>query len=316
MKNKTHYMKKSNKIAVIVGRYQVHELHQAHKEIIEEVMSKHDRTILFLGVSPLLGSTHDPLDFTARKRMIQEMYPELTILAIPDMRSDEEWSKNLDSRIREVYPIGEVILYGGRDSFIKCYHGAFQTKELANRVCLSGTEIRKHISEDIKSSKDWRAGVIYGTYNRYPISYQTVDIAVFNEDESEVLLARKPGEDRYRFVGGFVSPSDTSLEHAAKREFYEEAGGAEIEIINYIGSFRVDDWRYRVERDKIMTTLFKAKYIFGQLKASDDISELKWFKLSDIDVLNIVEEHRTMMIVLLSKTSKNKALEDAPVQSY
>lgn len=316
MKNKTHYMKKSNKIAVIVGRYQVHELHQAHMEIIEEVMSKHDRTILFLGVSPLLGSTHDPLDFTARKRMIQEIYPELTILAIPDMRSDEEWSKNLDSRIREVYPMGDVILYGGRDSFIKCYHGSFETKELANRVCLSGTEIRKHISEDIKSSKDWRAGVIYGTYNRYPISYQTVDIAVFNEDETEVLLARKPAEDKYRFVGGFVSPSDVSLEHAAKREFYEEAGGAEVEITNYVGSFRVDDWRYRVERDKIMTTLFKAKYVFGQLKASDDIAELKWFKIADFDLLNVVEEHRTMMIVLLSKCSKTNAAESMPVRSH
>lgn len=29
-------MKKSNKIAVIVGRYQVHELHRAHREIIEK----------------------------------------------------------------------------------------------------------------------------------------------------------------------------------------------------------------------------------------------------------------------------------------
>ena len=239
--------------------------------------------------------------FGRASRKIQEEYPELTILAIPDMRSDEDWSKNLDSRIREVYPMGAVILYGGRDSFIKCYHGSFETKELANRVCLSGTEIRKHVSEDIKSSKDWRAGVIYGTYNRYPTSYQTVDIAVFNGDGTEVLLARKPNEDKYRFVGGFVSPTDASLEHAAKREFYEEAGGAEIEITNYVGSFRVDDWRYRVERDKIMTTLFKAKYIYGKLKASDDISELKWFKTNEIDLIQIVEEHRTMMMVLLQK---------------
>lgn len=302
-------MKKSNKIAVIVGRYQVHELHKAHQEIIEEVMNSHDKAVLFLGVSPVLGSTHDPLDFTARKRMIQEKYPDLTILAIPDMRSDEEWSKMLDTRIREVYPIGDVVLYGGRDSFIKCYTGQFNTKELAARVCLSGTEIRKHVSEDIKSSKDWRAGVIYGTYNRYPISYQTVDIAVFNDDDTQVLLARKPNEDKYRFVGGFVSPSDPSLEYAAKREFSEEAGGAEIEITDYIGSFRVDDWRYRVERDKIMTTLFKAKYIFGQLKASDDISELRWFPVKDLDLTNIVSEHRSMMVVLLTKVNKAKQNE-------
>ena len=303
-------MQKSNKIAVIVGRYQVHELHQAHQEIIEEVMQKHNKVVLFLGVSVVLGSTRDPLDFVARKKMIQDNYPALTILAIPDMRSDEEWSKMLDDRIREVYPMGDILLYGGRDSFIKCYHGTFETKELAAKVSLSGTEIRKHVSEEVKGSKDWRAGVIYGTYNRYPISYQTVDVAVFNEDQSEILLARKPNETLFRFVGGFVSPSDSSLEHAAKREFAEEAGGAEIEIEEYVGSFRVDDWRYRNERDKIMTTLFKAKYIFGALKASDDISELKWFKVKDMDLLQIVEEHRTMMVVLLQKAQQEHHLFD------
>lgn len=297
-------MKKNNKIAVIVGRYQVHELHNAHQEIIEEVISKHERTLLFLGVAPVLSSSHNPLDFISRKKMIQEKYPDITILAIPDHRSDEEWSNMLDSRIREIFPIGEVVLYGGRDSFIKCYHGQFETKELAARTCLSGTEIRKHVSEEMRSSKDWRAGVIYGTYNRYPISYQTVDIAVFNSSESEILLARKPSEDKYRFIGGFVSPSDPSLEFAAMREFKEEAGNAEIEISQYIGSFRVDDWRYRGERDKIMTTLFKANYIFGTLKASDDISELKWFKVEDFDLLSVVEEHRAMMTILLIKSTR------------
>jgi bifunctional NMN adenylyltransferase/nudix hydrolase len=302
-------MKKSNKVGVIVGRYQVHELHKAHQEIIEEVISKHDKVILFLGVSPVLGSTHDPLDFTSRKRMIQEKYPDITILAIPDMRNDDDWSKTLDTRIREVYPIGGVIMYGGRDSFIKCYNGQFETKELAARVCLSGTEIRKHVSEDIKASKDWRAGVIYGTYNRYPISYQTVDIAVFNDDDTKILLARKPHEEQYRFIGGFVSPTDPSLEYAAKREFTEEAGGAEVEVTDYVGSFRVDDWRYRVERDKIMTTLFKAKYIFGPMKASDDIAELRWVDFDNIDLTEIVPEHRPMMLVLIRKVNSQKKPE-------
>lgn len=50
---------------------------------------------------------------------------------------------------------------------------------------------------------------------------------------------------------------DTSLEHTAQREFMEEALAFEISITGYIGSFRVDDWRYRSERDKIMMHLFR-----------------------------------------------------------
>jgi bifunctional NMN adenylyltransferase/nudix hydrolase len=293
-------------IGVIIGRFQVHQLHKAHSDVIESVMTNHKKVILFLGVTQVVGSNTNPLDFASRKSMIQEKYPELVIVALPDKRDDESWSKNLDSRIREIFQIGKVLLYGSRDSFIPHYFGQFDTAELEQEIYVSGTEIRKQISEEIKASKEWRAGVIYGNYNRYPNSFQTVDIAVFNEDESKVLLAKKPNEDKYRFIGGFVDVKDHSLEASAKREFSEEAGGAEIAITSYVGSFRVDDWRYRSERDKIMTVLFKAKYLFGHLNPSDDISELAWISVSDLKITggieeHIIEEHRPLMNILLTK---------------
>lgn len=292
-------------IGVFIGRFQVHQLHDAHCDIIEQVINNHKKVILFLGVSPVIGSTTNPLDFTSRKLMIQQKYPDIVILSLPDKRDDESWSKNLDSRIREIFPMGKVLLYGGRDSFIPHYKGQFDTTEVEQKIYVSGTEIRKQVSEEIKSSKEWRAGVIYGSYNRYPVSYQTVDIAVFNEDESSILLAKKPGESKYRFIGGFVDTKDESLEHAARREFSEEAGG-EISITSYIGSFRIDDWRYRSERDKIMTTLFKAKYIFGHLSPSDDVVEIAWIKVDDLKKTHginklIIEEHQVLMNVLLTK---------------
>lgn len=292
-------------IGVIIGRFQLHQLHKAHCDVIESVLSNHKKVILFLGVTKVIGSSSNPLDFASRKAMIQEKYPEIVVLSLPDTRSDEIWSRNLDSRIREVFQIGNVLLYGSRDSFIPHYKGQFDTAELEQEIYVSGTEVRKQVSEEIKSSKEWRAGVIYGSYNRYSTSYQTVDVAVFNEEENQLLLAKKPGEDKYRFIGGFVDVKDTSLEHTAKREFMEEAG-AEISITGYIGSFRVDDWRYRSERDKIMTTLFKAKYLFGHLEPSDDVEELRWFDLKDLKEIGgiqklIVEEHQSMMSILLTK---------------
>lgn len=298
-------------IGIIIGRFQVHKLHQAHRDVIESVLNNHKKVILFLGVTSVMGSSSNPLDFASRKLMIQEKYPNIIVLSLPDTRDDETWSKNIDHRIREVFQIGKPLLYGSRDSFIPYYKGQFDTAELEQEIYISGTETRKQISEEVKSSPEWRAGVIYGSYNRYPISYQTVNVAVFNEDESKVLLARKPGEDKYRFIGsnsstGFVNPTDISLEHAAIRGFIEEAGHAEISITSYVGSFRINDWRYRSEKDKIMSVLFKAKYLFGHLSPSDDILELKWFNISDLLIIgsvqkNIVEEHQSMMSILLTK---------------
>jgi bifunctional NMN adenylyltransferase/nudix hydrolase len=295
-------------VACIIGRFQLHDLHEAHKELIDQVVAHHKKVILFLGVSRVLGTTNNPLDFTARKKMIQSYYPDINIIALPDHRYDDVWSKNLDSRIREVFPIGNVLLYGGRDSFIPCYSGQFPTKELEQRIYVSGTEIRKQVSEEIKGNPDWRAGAIYNSYNRFPVSFQTVDIACFDNTRSKLLLAKKPGEKGYRFVGGFVDPSDSSLEMAARREFREETGGnAEINKMAYVGSYRVDDWRYRSGRDKIMTALFECHMVFGRVEPSDDISELKWFEWADFTKegfveKTFVEEHIPLAMALIANT--------------
>jgi bifunctional NMN adenylyltransferase/nudix hydrolase len=302
--------KEKPEIGVIIGRFQVHDLHEAHNNLIATVVANHKKVILFLGVSPVMGTTKDPLDFTARKLMIQEYYPEINIAPLPDHRSDSAWSKMIDNRIREIFPIGSVVLYGGRDSFIPYYHGSFGVAELEQTIYISGTEIRKQVSEEIKSSPLWRAGAIYQAYNQYPVSYQTVDIACLGSQGHRILLCRKPTEDKFRFVGGFVDPRDSSLEHAARREFMEETGGnGEISDLKYLGSFRVDDWRYKKGRDKIMTALFIGEMVFGTLSPSDDISELHWIGMSEfkkdgfIDA-SIVHEHIPLAKRVLEETSK------------
>lgn len=311
---------KNYEIGIIIGRFQLHRLHEAHKELIDTVSSRHKKVIIFLGVSPVLGSTRNPLDFTSRKKMIQEEYPDIVVMSLPDKRSDDDWSRNLDTRIREVFPMGNVLLYGGRDSFLPHYRGAFDSTELEQTVFVSGTEIRKQLSEEIKSSEDWRAGVIYNSYNRYPVSFQTVDVAALSSDGERLLLAKKPGEKKYRFIGGFVDPTDLSLEHAARREFMEETGGAEISGLKYQGSWRVDDWRYKNESSKIMTALFVGTYTFGSLRPSDDISELKWFNMKDLckegAVINtFVHEHEMMAISIVGNyaNSHNKEIPKSEV---
>jgi 8-oxo-dGTP pyrophosphatase MutT (NUDIX family) len=69
-------------------------------------------------------------------------------------------------------------------------------------------------------------------------------------------------------VGGFVDPNDSSLEAAARREVMKEAH-IEIATVEYVGSYRVDDWRFLREVDKIMTTVFVADYKSGHIQPDD-----------------------------------------------
>jgi bifunctional NMN adenylyltransferase/nudix hydrolase len=291
---------------VIVGRFQVHTLHQEQKKIIEYVGMNHNRVIVFIGVSRTPPTKRNPLDFMSRKAMIKQVLPEATVIPIQDNRSNKEWSETLDYNISMSLPANtKPLLYGGRDSFIPHYEGRFKTAEVVGDFHThSGTASREEVSRNPPSfNSDFRAGVINSVYNRYSITYTTVDICAYN-NEGQILLARKPSEDKFRFVGGFVDTDDESLEVAAKREFEEETGGAVMDL-NYITSIRVNDWRYAREEDGIMTTLFNGKVLdVEKLTPKDDISELKWFYVDEFKndkfmVDNLMSEHRNLMNKLL-----------------
>ena len=294
-------------IGVIVGRFQIHELHTEHKAMIDEVISNHEKVIFFLGVTIAQGTRSNPLDFLSRKTMIEEEYKNVisAIVPIHDRKSDEIWSKNLDEKIREIDSIGSVVLYGSRDSFIPHYSGKFDTIELVPEREISGTEIRIDVSKRIKRDKNFRAGIIYGAYNRFPVVHPVIDVAIMNEDETEVLLGRKPNEDLFRFIGGFVDVNDKSYEETVKREAMEETG-LEVGDIKFLTSTHVNDWRYNRSIDRsVMTSFYKAKMIFGNPKGNDDIVEVKWFKLINLKPENVVGEHGKLVTILQNNINNN-----------
>lgn len=287
-------------VGVIVGRFQVPELHKAHRELIETVRAHHKRVIILLGVSPVRITRNNPLDFMTRHSMLSKAYPNIAVLPVKDMGDDNVWSARVDSLINSIIEEKDAVIYGSRDSFIPHYKGKFRTIELAPKHKISGSEIRRMASEEIRSSRDFRAGVVYAAFNRYPISYQTVDAAII-KDGKQVLLGKKNNDDgdRWRFFGGFVRPEDTSLEEAVKREAFEETSGMSTGAPKYIGSFRVQDWRYKDETDKILTSLFILPYSFGATEASDDVDSAKWFTIKDIRREDIVPSHQVLLDALL-----------------
>lgn len=280
-------------IGVVIGRFQLHELHQAHRDLINHVLELHDKVILFLGTSPAISTQKNPLDFITRKYMIEEDFKNLVVLPLPDNKSNDVWSNQIHIKVREIFPSGNVTLYGSKDSFIPYYKGSWKCVELEPTIYVNATDIRKKLGKKCLSSSDFRAGIIYSVYNQYPIVYSTVDIAIFN-DNNEILLGQKPNETEWRFIGGFVDITDESNEDAAKREGREETG-LELSNFEYVCSAKVEDWRYKGLQDKsIMTHFFKCKYTFGCPTPNDDIEKLKWFSFSNELEEILVTEHKKL----------------------
>lgn len=284
-------------VGVIIGRFQVPELHDGHCDILDYVCERHDKVILFLGLTDVgMSTTENPLDFQARRQMIRAEYPEIEILYIKDMWSDELWSRKLDGQIKDlITPNQTVMLYGSRDSFIEHYQGTHPTTELEAEHKVSGKEIRAEIKRN-RTVEDprWREGAVWAAHARFPTVYTTVDILILNEEETHVLLAKKPHEPLWRVIGGFAEPTSESFEADARREAQEE-GNVSITDPVYIGSFKIDDWRYRGERDKIKTILFKAKKMFGDVRAGDDVEDVKWWKVEDLTLADIMPQHRPLI---------------------
>ena len=294
-------------IGVIMARFQSPYLHEGHRTIIESVKANHNQAVIVLGISPVLGSRKNPLDFHTREKMIKKEYPELVVLPLSDHPLDAKWSQNLDTLLSNSFPGYVFNLYGSRDSFIPYYSGKYDVIELAENGSHNSTLIRDQISDKVLDSEEFRTGIIYAYSNTYLKVYPTVDIAVFRNNKTEMLLGKKEIDKKWRLLGGFSDPTDNSYEDAARRELTEECGPIEITEMKYEKSFRVNDWRYKSEPDKIITALFSTDFVSGHPKGSDDIGEVQWFKLNEINEMmaqnRTADEHAPQLITLISKYS-------------
>lgn len=309
---------RTDHLGVVVGRFQSPVLHEGYKALLAHLKKHHKNRLVILGISPTRGNKRNPLDAPAREAMIRQADPDCQIRLIEDQESDSNWSVDLDNIIGEVFPqVGKpstkVTLYGGRDSFITKYSGQFQTKYIKNDIVMSSTAIRLQVGMtrpnskwNTKSIEYFQRGVIYASENAFPKVYPTVDMAVtshVNQDGTgplQLLMGFKPGETQLRFPGGFVDPTDSTLEMAAKRELAEEAPGIAVEgDMLYVGSTLVADWRYPGP-ERVMTSLFHGEYTFGSTKAGDDLETLMWVPFSKKTREKIRASHQPLYDLLVA----------------
>ena len=290
-------------VGVIIGRFQVPSLHKGHKALIRKVRAENNICIVLLGATPSLPSTtRQPLSFEVRKKMFDK--EGLFVYKIMDNPTDEGWSEQVDRTLECYFPNTDYVegarsydftLYGSRDSFISHYKGKHRVVEVAPVKSKSGTELRSAVA--IEDSTAFRKGIIYAANQRYPTMFCTVDVIIRNSFNSHILLGRKKNDPvgKWRFPGGFLDPTkDQSFLDAAKREADEEVKGLTYQewYWNHCGSLLVDDWRYRREQDKIMTTVFTARATsLGLPTAGDDLDMVQWFEPSQLPEV-LINEHK------------------------
>ena len=300
----------NNSVGVVVGRFQVHELHEAHLQLLNYVKNHNDHMIVFLGVKPAPADSLNPLDFQIRRAMISQVLSDITILPLMDQPTDEGWSKTLDSMLWNLYGDRPIKLYSGPDGFVPRYKGRYPTKELEFGVDKRGTDIRNAIASMEGASEEFRAGVIHALSNLPHRTYFTVDMICHRvrDGKLEIVVVRKNSDGGlWRLPGGFLGNNDSSLELAAKRELHEEIGIVSEGKAEYLFSTPVDDWRSRGATDvRHMTAVFAIPYFSGPLEAQDDIDDAHWVSINMEDSVilkanmytllqQIVPEHKMLV---------------------
>lgn len=98
--------------------------------------------------------------------------------------------------------------------------------------------------------------------------------------DGKVLLAvrgNEPFKGAYDIIGGFME-ADELPEAAAIREAKEETG-LDIKITSLLGIYSD---RYGEDGDYTLNMHYLGEVIGGEMQAMDDVSELKWFEISEV----------------------------------
>jgi bifunctional NMN adenylyltransferase/nudix hydrolase len=310
------------KIGLVIGRFQVPELTIGHEYLLETACGLTDKLIVLIGKSEA-QTKRNPLSYEIRERMIEDYFKSvnlksqpgsIVILPLNDHPDDKKWAESIHEILMNAGGWGrQVFVFGGRDSCLDIYRangGQGAIIHLDSPHSISGTKVRENLP--IFHNSDFRAGMIYKSQSEFPRAYPVVDVVVWErrielgttyKETFKLLLARKPTDDegKWRFIGGFVDPTDTSLEFAVNREVREEAG-IEVGPKAYVGSLNIDDWRYRKGEEKVVSAIFSAQHIFGAPNAKDDICDLKWFTIDEAK--NVIHPvHQPILNLYLAKNS-------------
>lgn len=306
-----------SKIGIIYAPFQVPTLGYGPLSHFLSEDLPHDAVIALLPVRRMPPSPSKPFDFATRKTLLESTTP--LVFPVFDQKTVQDQVRVLDEAIATAkatlqsahFSGAKVTLYVDAE-FYTAYRKYTKTKHTVVSTPFVEWEetIRKESFKlPTNDSEEYRLGVLHAMNSQYPVQFPAVDIAILSEDGTEILLGRKPGEKNFRFPGGFKDRKDPSFEVAATREATEEVLDQEkfgiaplFTLPQYVASFNVNDWRYAGDPWGIVTLLFKTTFTGtpDQIKAADDLEEVKWFPVKAIfaDSFPIETEHVPLLNAL------------------
>jgi bifunctional NMN adenylyltransferase/nudix hydrolase len=319
-------------IGVLVMRLQTTAPTRAHLALIQDVLDNSDQTVIVFGEAPIRLDHRNPLTAEARIRLLAPALPQgIEYLTLRDNRSDEQWSNNLDALLERSYPsdANVITLVGGRDSFLNYYTGTHQSRVFAEIPGVSATDVRQQVYDKKyvpTNNADYIAGYMEGATSGFPTSYQAVDIALLVRAKDgasyRLLVGTREAGGLVRFPGGYTDPmldqgrenGELFLEGVGVRELFEETNVQLSDTqLEYVASFRVNDWRFRKSVHKIGSTLFAAivdetKYhAMGQvLSPNDDLHDVAFVDLDSLDELGVTDEHRPLLRAVRRKVEQDR----------
>ncbi len=292
---------KQARVGVVIGRFQIPELHEGHLQLLEYVSARHEQLLILVGYDTVRFNTANPFPYEMRIAMLKSIYPDAEVLPLKDSPiHPEHWSSTVDAIVAEVEQGGGAVLYGSRDSFIPQYSGTYETCEVPAFKTFSATEVRNELGRELINDPMFRRGWLAAIHQQYTVTDSTVDAAIYKADFSEVLLGRRGEGSPLRFFGGFVDPNDDSYEMAVVRERTEEVLGIKVRGPVYIGSERINDPRYRNTDYGIMTAFFGMEYVSGSARAGDDMGLAEWAPLVPELLPQVSPTHRGLYEMLLA----------------
>jgi ADP-ribose pyrophosphatase YjhB (NUDIX family) len=339
---------KSNKIGIVVGRFQIDTPHEGHLYLINHALENHHEVLLLLGTTTV-SSIKNPLNYKVRKAMMKGIYGDaVTIAPLADVNDDDaKWVRNLEQTVANHFGDVEAVLYGGsKESCVPCYlenGGRFETQEVKSlyndEFILAATQYRDQIAKEIIDDANWRKGIIFAQYNNvYPTAFRTADVIVtrYRDGELQILLGQKKNEiggKYWRLAGGFADPKnaitgkqgDLTGRHAAVRECEEETSLVfDPKDFRIIDEVQVDDSRYKHTEHSIMTTIYHThmKNDDTQVEVGkDDLPVVQWFSLEEAEEI-IRPVHRQLLAIFMESDAyymlvmKNKKVSDHILRTY
>jgi len=265
------------KVAVIVGRFQAPYLHSGHQKLIYTAFQQCERVIIFIGSSIVRGD-RNPLPYELIRRGVQNLHGSVEVHQLRDEKIDNVWLDSLFGKVKDLTDSAdEILYYGSRDSFLTSLPEDKNTVNVeAVEGDLSATKLRNSVH--YRDNRWFFEGYIKAVQDEFPAHYAVVDAVI--TDGVNVLLGHK--KSGYCIIGGFADSCDKSLEDAIIREVKEETN-LDVSNPEYLMSAQLKDWRYKNARQPFTSVFVLKVENFENVKAQDDIDEIKIVPLTEAE---------------------------------